>query len=309
MTLLHAGEGAHLGEMSGGEIFRALLHDVLLDGLLDTLKIAVFLFLTYLLMEFIEHRSSGKIEGFIARAGRYGPAVGGLLGAVPQCGFSAAASNFYTGRLISMGTLVAIFLSTSDEMLPIMLSGRVSVGAVFAVLGYKLFVGMAVGFATDAVLHFMHRDDAKINIDEICENDNCHCERGIFHSALHHTLTIGGFVLLVTLLINALVFFVGEDALASVMYDKPFVGHLIAAVFGLIPNCAVSVALTTFCIDGYITAGTMLSGLFSGAGVGLLVLLRVNKHRRENAAVIAILLAAGVAFGMLADAIGFSALF
>lgn len=306
MFSLHAGSGA--SGMSGGEIFRGILNEVIIHALLDTLKIIVFLFLTYLLMEFIEHKAGDKLKGFIGSAGKLGPAIGGVLGAVPQCGFSAAAANFYTGHVISLGTLVAVFLSTSDEMLPIMISGSVSVGAIFAILGYKLVCGMLVGFIIDTVLRFMRHGVEEINIDEICENDNCHCERGIFYSAIHHTLTVGGFVLLITLLINSLIFVIGEDTLGEIMYDKPFVGHLIAAVFGLIPNCAVSVALTELCVGGFITVGTMMAGLFSGAGVGLLILFKVNKRYKENLAVLGILIVSGVVFGMLADVIGFSSL-
>lgn len=297
----------HAGGAEGGT-FAAFLSEVILHGFLDTLKIIGFLFLTYLLMEFIEHKAQDRISVLIGRAGKLGPMIGGALGAVPQCGFSAAAANFYTGRIISLGTLVAVFLSTSDEMLPVMVSGSVSPRAIFAILGYKLVCGMLVGFIIDLALRFMRRGGGEINIDEICENGNCHCERGIFYSALHHTLTVGGFVLLITLLINSLVFAVGEDLLGEIMYDKLFVGHLIAALFGLIPNCAVSVALTELCIGGFITAGTMISGLFSGAGVGLIVLFRVNKRTKENLAVAAILVVSGVLFGMLADLIGFSAL-
>ena len=194
-------------------------------------------------------------------------------------------------------------------MLPILISGNVSAKFVFAVLGYKLFVAILVGFLVDFALRYLFKKrECDIDIDEICENDNCHCERGILHSALHHTLTVGGFVLLITFVLNLVIFFVGEENLASVMYDKFFVGHLIAAVFGLIPNCAISVAMTELCVEGYITVGTMLSGLFAGSGVGLLVLLKVNKRKKENFIILGILVLSGLVFGMLADVIDFSSL-
>ncbi len=307
MTLLHA--HASFSEMSGGEIVRGILNEVVWHSILDSLKIVAFLFLAYLLMEFIEHRASEKVEGVVKKAGALGPLVGASLGVVPQCGFSTVASNFYTARVITMGSLVAVFLSTSDEMLPIMVSGNVSAKFVFAVLGYKLAVAILVGFAVDFVLRIVFGGrERNIDIDEICENDNCHCERGIFYSAIHHTLTVGGFVLLITLILNLVIFFVGEENLAALMYDKFFVGHAIAALFGLIPNCAISVALTELCIEGYITVGTMLSGLFAGSGVGLLVLIKVNKRKKESLVIIGILLLAGIFFGMLADIIDFSSL-
>ena len=293
MFLLHAeaGEAAHWAE----EIF--------LHGLLDTLTIIPFLFLTYLLMEFIEHRAGEKAEDFMKKAGVFAPVVGGLLGAVPQCGFSAAASNLFAGRVISIGTVVAVFLSTSDEMIPILLTGSVPVGTVALVVLYKAMVGILVGMGVDFALRMMRKEPEKINIDAICDEDNCHCERGIWYSALHHTATISLFVLVVTFAVNALVFFVGEENLGAVMYNKPFISHIIASVFGLIPNCAASVALTTLCTEGLITAGTMMSGLFSGAGVGLLVLFRVNKPIKENLMIMGIVLAAGVIFGLVGDLI------
>ncbi|MBO7196090.1 MAG: arsenic efflux protein [Clostridia bacterium] len=287
----HAEDGARWAE----EIF--------LHGLLDTLKIIPFLFLTYLLMEFIEHKAGERAEDFMKRAGVFAPAVGGALGAIPQCGFSAAAANLYAGRIISMGTIVAVFLSTSDEMLPILISGRIPVGTVALIVVYKALVGILVGVSLDIIIRLIRREPEKINIDAICDEDNCHCERGIWYSAFHHTLTISIFVLLITFAINALVFFVGEENLGAIMYDKPFISHVIAAVFGLIPNCAASVALSTLCTQGLITAGTMMSGLFSGAGVGVLVLFKVNKKLKENALIVGIILAAGVIFGLLGDVI------
>lgn len=298
----------HVHEHGGGDIWHGIYEEVLLHGILDTLKILPFLFITYLIMEFIEHKASGKTRAFMERSGRLGPLVGGLVGAVPQCGFSAAASNFYTGRVITLGMLISIFLSTSDEMLPIMISGKVSAVGILAILGYKAAVGILVGFAVDFTLRLLNRKKEPINIDRICEEDNCHCERGVFLSALHHTLTVGGFVLLITLLINLLVFFIGAESISKIMYGKPFISHLIASIIGLIPNCAVSVALTDFCLEGFITAGTMLSGLFSGAGVGLLILFKVNKRIKENLAVVGILVAAGTVFGLIADLLNFSLL-
>jgi len=275
------------------------LDEVLLHGLIDTLKLVPFLFLTYLLMEFIEHKASDKAAAFMRRAGKFGPAVGGALGVVPQCGFSAAAANLYTGRVITLGTLIAVFLSTSDEMVPILVAGSFDIGDVLLILLYKAAIGALVGFGVDAALRLAHREEREINIDELCERDECHCERGIFYSAAHHTLTISLFVLIVTVAINAAVFFIGEDALGAVINSVPVVGNVLAAIVGLIPNCAASVLLTTLYADGIITVGTMLSGLLSGAGVGLLVLFRVNKHLRENIIITALLIVVGVAFGLL----------
>ena len=235
------------------------------------------------------------------RAGALGPLVGSLLGVIPQCGFSASASNLYAARVISVGTVLAVFLSTSDEMLPIMLSGGMKPADIGIFLIYKCAVAVLVGFSADLLLKLLRRGKEEINIDAICEEDECHCERGIFYSALHHTLTISAFVLLFTVAINALMHFLGTDFVTSLLYDKPILGHAVAAVFGLIPNCAASVALTSFFAEGVITAGTMMSGLFSGAGVGLLVLFKVNRPMKENLIIIAALVAVGILFGFIFD--------
>ena len=180
MFLLHA------GEHGDADFFT----EIFLHGIIDTLKLLPFLFLTYLLMEFIEHKTDGKLERFIQKSGKFGPIAGGTLGLIPQCGFSAVASNLYTGRVITMGTLVAVFLSTSDEMLPILISGSFSPKAIIGIRLYKFLVSIAVGFAVSLVLHLMKRDRGEINIDEFCENDGCHCGHGILRSALYHTLSI-----------------------------------------------------------------------------------------------------------------------
>lgn len=303
MTLLHAHASTE-----GASIFKGILSEVVLDALIDTLKIIPFLFLTYLLMEFIEHKASGRTVALLEKSGKAGPAIGGLLGALPQCAFSAVAANLYTGRVISLGTLIAVFLSTSDEMLPIMITSGASWKSIALILGYKLTVGIVVGFLIDIVLHLLRRDKEKIDIDEICDNDNCHCERGLLFSALHHTLTISAFILAVTLVINGLVFFVGEEALGSVVSRIPVLSHLIAAIIGLIPGCATSVALTTLGLEGIISGGTMMAGLFSGAGVGVLILVRLNRRLTDNLIIMGLLVGVGFVFGLLFDLFNFAEL-
>ena len=301
MTLLHA----HTSTESASLLVQ-ILDAVVLDSIIDTLKIIPFLFLTYLLMEFIEHKASGRTVALLEKSGKAGPAIGGVLGVLPQCAFSAVAANLYTGRVISLGTLIAVFLSTSDEMLPIMISSGASWQSVLVILGYKLAVGIVMGFAIDLVMHLLRRDKEKIDIDEICDNDNCHCERGLLFSALHHTLTISAFILAVTLAINALVFFVGEEALGSIVSRIPVLSHLIAAFIGLIPGCATSVALTKLGLEGIISGGTMMAGLFSGAGVGVLILVRLNRRLKENVIILGLLVGIGFIFGLLFDLFNFA---
>lgn len=298
MILLHA--HTH----SGGAL-AAFADEVLLHSLVDVLKLLPILFFTYLLMEFIEHKASGNTIRFLERSGSFSPAVGAAAGLLPQCGFSVCAANLYTGRVISLGTLVAVFLATSDEMIPIMISGNIPFYKVAYILLYKFAVALVAGFAVDITMRLFGKEREAINIDEICDEDNCHCERGIFYSALHHTLTISLFVALVTLILNAVIFFIGEEAIGNIVGSIPVLSHFVAAVVGLIPNCAASVVLATFCTKGIITSGAMLSGLFSGAGVGLLVLFKVNKSVKTNLCVLGVLLLVGVAFGLIADALPF----
>ena len=284
--------------------FASYLTEVLLDSLIDTLKILPFLFLTYLLMEFIEHKASDKVIGIIKASGKAGPLTGGLLGVIPQCAFSAVSANLYTGRVISLGTMLAVFLSTSDEMLPIMISEGIKPTAMLVIVGYKLCVAVIAGFAVDITVKLLKKKSPDINIDEICENDNCHCERGILFSAVHHTLTITAFIFIVTLCINTAIFFVGSDTLGSILGNIPVVSHIVAAFIGLIPGCATSVLLTTLGLRSIISAGTMIAGLCSSAGVAVLILFRLNKHRKENLIICLTLVIVGIIAGLIADLIG-----
>lgn len=308
IALLHADHSNHEGFFDLltdklGE-FGRFLDEVVWHGFIDTLKLVLFLFLTYLLMEFIEHKASDKVRITMSKAGSLGPVIGGLFGAVPQCGFSAAAANLYTGRVITLGTLIAVFLSTSDEMLPILIAGNIKISNVLLIMLYKCVVGIAMGFAIDLTLRLMKVEKEDIDIDGICDNDGCHCERGIVRSACHHTISVSLFILAVTLLINTLIFFVGYEALSSSVFSVPVLSHILCAAVGLIPNCASSVALTQLAVSGVISAGAMMSGLFAGAGVGVLILFRMNKRPRENVLIVGLLLIIGVIFGIFADLFG-----
>ena len=263
-----------------------------------------FLFVAYLVMELIEHKASDKARSFLTRSGTLGPLVGGALGAIPQCAFSAVASNLYASKIISLGTLVAVFLSTSDEMLPLLIGSGARLGRIALILGYKLIVGIATGFLTDLYLRLRKSKRRTINVHEICEDEGCRCEKGIFVSALIHTAKISAFILIVTVAVNCAVYFIGADALGALLGKLPGISHLASAFIGLIPGCATSVALTSLAISEVITDGVMLSGLFSGAGIGLFVLLKVNKSWRENLMVMAILVGTGFVFGLLYDILG-----
>ena len=191
-------------------------------------------------------------------------------------------------------------------MLPILLAGNMKISTVMLIIVYKCGVGIVMGFAIDLAMRMMHIRKDDINIDEICDEDDCHCERGIVPSALHHTLSVSLFVLAVTLLVNLIIFFIGDESLSGTLISLPVISHLLSGIVGLIPNCASSVALTKLAMSGVISTGAMMSGLFAGAGVGLLILFKMNKRTKENIIVVAMLVGIGVVFGLLADLIGIS---
>ena len=239
----------------------------------------------------------------IRSAGRGGPAIGSVLGLFPQCGFSTVASNLYAGRIITMGTLLAVFLSTSDEMLPIMISENVGAAVIFKILAVKVAVALTAGFAVDFLFRGKHR---QMQIEHLCEQHHCHCENGIWKSALHHTVEIFLYIMGISLVLNLLIGWIGEDAIGSLFLNRPVVGELLAALLGMIPNCASSVAITQLYLEGVMSAGAMIAGLLAGSGVGLLVLFRVNDDHRENFRILGLLYGIGVLGGIAVNWLGIS---
>lgn len=279
--------------------------DVLLDAVIDSLKLIPFLFLTYLAMEWLEHKAKNTTKLVIKRSGRMGPLVGAVIGALPQCGFSTAGSSLYAGRIITLGTLFSIYLSTSDEMLPIMLSEAVPVSLIGKIIGIKVLIGLVFGFLIDIL--FRKKEMPHMHIHELCAEDNCHChcDKSILKSSLYHTAQVGGFILLITATLNVVLFLIGEDTLAGALLDHSIVGAFAASLIGLIPNCAASVLLTQLYLSGVIRLGTMIGGLLTGAGVGLLVLFRVNhKKMRENVYIALGLYGIGCVCGMILNLVG-----
>ncbi len=277
--------------------------DAILDGALDTVKLIPFLFITYLLMEYIEHRTSDRTRTLIRRADKVGPFFGGTLGVVPQCGFSAAAASLYAGRVITAGTLIAVFLSTSDEMLPILISNRTQIAVIMKILLIKAVYGVIVGFAVDFLFRRLNVRKIGVGIHGLCEAEHCECEKGIFSSAVKHTLSICIYIFLISVALNIFLEAVGTENLENLIFNRPVIGQLLAGLIGLIPNCASSVALTTMYLDGAMSAGAMMSGLLVGAGVGILVLARTNRNRKETLQILVILYAAGVIGGLLTSAL------
>ena len=268
------------------------MSEIILDSVIDSIKLLPFLFLTYLFMEWLEHKTGAAARKRIRTAGKFGPVWGGLLGVIPQCGFSAAASSLFAGRVITVGTLIAVYLSTSDEMFPIMISNAVPVVTIVKILTCKAVIGILSGLVLEYVYtHILKKQEPDVDIHEICEEERCHCEHGVISSAAFHTL-------------NIIIGLVGEETLAGLFTGTPIAGELIAALVGLIPNCASSVVITQLYLDHIIGAGAMMAGLLVNAGVGLLILIRLNRDRVQNLKIVGVLYGLGVFWGIIIEFAG-----
>lgn len=294
----------------------------------DTVRLLPFLFITYLVMEALEHGMAGALERGIARAGAAGSIVGALAGAVPQCGFSAMAATLYAGRVVTMGTLVAVLLSTSDEMIPVFAAHGESLGTMASILGVKIVIAIVAGLILDAVLHALGRSgDGSLHIHELCEQAHCHCDEeehthdghsheghgsrratmwAIVRAALAHTLQVAAFILVITFVMGLVIEAVGTDVLASLAHGHPLRAVFVAALVGLIPNCAASVVVCELYLGGSLGAGALLAGLLAGGGVGLAVLFRTNRSLSENIAITAVVYIIAVIAGLGATVIGFA---
>ena len=319
-----------------------LLVDVLADSVIDTLKLIPFLLVTYLAMEALEHFASNKVKEAVEHAGAAGPVVGALLGALPQCGFSAMAATLFSGRVVTAGTLVAVILSTSDEMIPVFVAHQEPASRMLSIIAIKVVLGIAAGLLLDLVLRLLHRaGDGHTHIHELCEREHCHCEEadeldeehhnrdhhgdhhdhhehghhhghghshhgawGIVRSACVHTAQVTAFIFLISLLFGLIIEGLGVDSIRSTLAYHPVRATFIAALVGLIPNCGVSVAIAELFLDGTLATGPMLAGLLSSGGVGLLVLWRTNVDARQNVYVTLLVYVVAVLAGLAACALG-----
>lgn len=297
--------------------------NALKDGALDTLKMLPFLLAAFLLLEALEHYSERHRDGLLAGIGAAGPAAGALFGCVPQCGFSVAAANLYAGGVITVGTLLAVFLSTSDEAVLLLMGHPGQAGTIFKLLGVKVFCGILFGYAADLLLRkssmkrkrlgaicgdcgchegrselMAGEGEHKENGHEVLEEHGHHGAHRILRAALYHTAEIFIYLLCVNFLLNMILEAVGIEWLSGVLLKDSFFQPVLAAVIGLIPNCAASVVLTEFYLNGVLSFGSAVSGLLSGAGVGLAVLFKINKDKKENLKVTGMLLFAAVLSGI-----------
>ena len=286
--------------------------DMILDCALDALKDGALsipiLFAAYYLMELLE-RSKRLDEGILhAYSRKTGPLIGGLLGVVPQCGISGAAATLFSTGAITVGTMLAVFFATSDEMLPIMLSsaGEIGIGSIVRIAAAKAGLGIVLGYLSDFLFKGLF---ARKDIHSFCEREHCECEEeegSALHAALVHTAKIAGMLIAVTFVLNLILANVEPERLRGTVFARPVAGALLLALVGLIPNCSISVILTKAYISGIIGLGGLFAGLLANAGIGMLVLFRTNRNMRENLTVVAIsyVLSAlsGIAIGILATA-------
>ena len=280
--------------------------DIIIDTLIDSIKMLPFLFISYLIIEMIEHKSSNKLRKILSSSGKYGIVVGSCLGLIPQCGFSVTASNLYSGRVITLGTLIAVFLATSDEAIPVLLSHPNNITALIKILLVKFIIAIFFGFLIDLVIKKIMRNkigdsqeqQVHEHIHQVCSH--CHCnDGGIIKPTIKHTFSIFLFIMIVSFLLNLCIYLIGEENLSKILMSGTIFQPFIAGIIGLIPNCASSVLLTQLYMSGSISFGAIVAGLATGAGLGIAVLFKTNHNQKENFKIVGMLYLIGVLSGVV----------
>lgn len=275
-----------------------MFFDALLDAVVDSLKIAPFLLVTLFLMEYIEHRAAERFERAMQRAGRFGPLLGGALGLVPQCGFSAACAQLFNGGLVTAGTLAAVFLSTSDEAVPLLIANPSGISTLWKLLLIKFLMAIVAGLLLDTLWPIRKQQSAwaAVETPHHCDSDGRFMS--ILWAAIKRMLSILLFLFIITLSLNLIIAFIGEERLATLLlpgFFQPF----IAALIGFIPNCASSVLITQLYLDGMISFGSAIAGLGTASGIGLIVLLRGKRGAKTCAIILGTVFIAAVLTGLL----------
>ncbi len=274
--------------------------DIIQDTLIDSLKLIPFLFIAFLIIELIEHKLKDKTKEIVSQSGKLGPLIGGILGLLPQCGFSVIATNLYITRIISLGTLIAIYLVTSDEMLPILMANQVPLKLIGTILLIKFLIGMIVGYIIDLI--FRKKNKKKVNY-EICDEDHCGCHHShnIIKSSIIHTLKTIIFLTLFMFIINVLFEYLGHHYLVNLFLKDSLLAPFITSLIGLIPNCGASIMITELYLKEALGFGSMIGGLLTGSGVALLVLFKSNKNFKENLSILGIVYSVGVITGIVIE--------
>jgi hypothetical protein len=279
--------------------------DVIMDTLIDALKLLPFLFIAFLIIEYIEHKLSKKSKKVIIKAGKVGPLFGSLLGAIPQCGFSVMATNLYVTRIVTLGTLISVYLSTSDEMLPVLLSNKTEFSLIFKIIITKVIIGMFFGFIIDLFLRKKKQIEVEKEHYDICEHDHCDCSHSIFKSAIKHTLTTIIFILVTTLILNICMEYFGTKMLSKLLFKNNIFGSFITPLIALIPNCGSSVIITELYLNHAISYGAMMGGLLTASGISLLVLFKINKSLKENLKILLLVYFIGAISGIVLELLKF----
>lgn len=277
------------------------MKEVILDTIVDSLKLIPFLLVAFLIIELLEHKLNNKTKNIITKSKKIGPIIGSLLGVIPQCGFSVMATNLYITRIITLGTLISIYLSTSDEMLIIMISEKVEISLILKILLIKIFFGIVYGLIIDKIINKKKKE--KETNYELCDEEHCDCNHSILLSAIKHTLHITLFIFIITLIINTIFTLLGDNYLSKILLNNSILSPFITSLIGLIPNCAASVILTELYLNSTISLGALIGGLLTSSGSSLLVLIKNNKNKKENLSIILLLYALGVLSGIIIELI------
>lgn len=273
--------------------------EIILDTIIDCLKIIPFLFIAFLILEYLEHNISNKSINMAKKAGKYGPIIGSILGAIPQCGFSVAATNLYATKIITRGTIIAIFLSTSDEMIPVLLSQNIEIKKILLILGIKIIIGIIIGLLVDII--FKKDISSENTIDKLCEETHCDCNHNPILSSVKHTISITGFIFIFSLILNIIVEYFGHTYIEKVLSYNNFIGPIISSLVGLIPNCASSIIISEMYAKGIVNISSLIAGLLTNSGLGILVLFKTNKDIKDNLLILSIIYIVGVLVGVISN--------
>jgi len=272
------------------------MREIIQETLIDSLKLIPFLLIAFLIIEFIEHKLTQKNKKILIKSKKYGPILGSLLGVIPQCGFSVMATNLYITKIISLGTLIAIYLSTSDEMLPILISQNAPINKILTILLIKVLFAILYGIIIDTIIN--KKGNKEKETFNICEEEDCHCEKGILKPAIKHTIHIVVFILIINFIINTVFTYIGEDLLSKLLLKESIFAPFVTSLIGLIPNCGASVILTELYLNNAINLPSLISGLLTGSGTAILVLFKSNKNLKENISILILLYILGAISGL-----------
>lgn len=276
--------------------------DIIIDTLLDSLKLVPFLFVAFLIIEILEHKFQDKTKAIVSKSGKLGPVLGSALGLAPQCGFGVVATNLYVTRIISLGTLIAIYLSTSDEMIPILLSEQAPFQLIVSILAIKFVVGLLAGYIVDFLFRKNKKEDV---IYDICNSEHCGCDHGhsLIKSSIIHTLKTIAFLGVIIFVLNVVFEYLGEHYLSKLFLKNTLFAPFITSLIGLIPNCGSSIMITELYLNGALSFGAMCAGLLTGSGVAILVLFKSNKDIKENIKILSLVYFIGVVVGVIIEII------